>query len=149
MTYKHIMVAVDGSETSLLAMQEAIKLAKTQHGSLRIVHVIDDSFMNYGETYVDYSALLASKKKFAQEVLTKMGEMAHHAHIKFETQIIETQPFEGRVAEKLLAEVQHKPTDLLVIGTHGRRGFNRLFLGSVAENVMRIATLPVLLVRGK
>jgi nucleotide-binding universal stress UspA family protein len=149
MTYKHIMVAVDGSETSHLALQEAIKLAKSQNASLRIVHVIDDSFINYGESYIDYSALLASKKKLGQEVLTKMGDLAHHAHIKYEIQMIETQPFEGRVAEKLVEETQHKPTDLLVIGTHGRRGFNRLFLGSVAENLIRIATLPVLLIRGK
>ena len=73
--------------------------------------------------------------------------MAHQAHIKFENHLIETKPFEGRVAEKIIEESLVRPTDLLVIGTHGRRGFSRLFLGSVAENIIRIATLPVLLVR--
>lgn len=148
MTYKHIMVAVDGSETSNLAMQEAIKLAKTQKSTLRIVHVIDDSFVNYGEAYIDYAALLEAKKQQGLEILKKMDDLARHAQITFENHLIETKPFEGRIAEKLIEEARIRPTDLLVIGTHGRRGFSRLFLGSVAENVIRIATLPILLVRG-
>lgn len=149
MPYKHIMVAVDGSDTSTAAIHEAIKLAKNQGSHLRIVHVIDDSFINYGETYTDYAALLESKRQRGSDILKKMGELAEHAHIKHETQLIETKPFEGRVAEKIIEATQAKSTDVLVMGTHGRRGLSHLFLGSVAENIMRIATLPVLLVRGK
>lgn len=149
MTYKHIMVAVDGSESSVLAMQEAIKLSKNQRSSLRIVHVLDDSFIHYGETYHDYASLLEHKRQNGNDILKKMGDLAHRAHIKYEIELLETKVLEGRVAEKLMEAAQLKPTDMLIMGTHGRRGLSHLFLGSVAENVMRIATLPILLVRSK
>jgi len=148
MTYKRIMVAIDGSDTSNLALQEAIKLAKDQKANLQIVHVVDENFANY-ETYVDYDTLCASCREEGQKILDKVTEIVRQSQIEFVSQLIELKPFEGRVAEKIVAAAKAWPTDLLVIGTHGRRGFSHLFLGSVAEGVIRIATMPVLLIRGK
>jgi nucleotide-binding universal stress UspA family protein len=130
-------------------MQEAIKLAKAQKATLLIVHVIDDSFVNYGEVYLDYDSLIKAKREQGLDILKKMDDLASKAHIKFQNHLIETKPFEGRVAEKIVEEASVRSADLLVIGTHGRRGFSRIFLGSVAENVIRIATLPVVLIRGE
>lgn len=149
MTYKHIMVAVDGSNTSDLALHEAIQLAKDQKASLRIIHVVDENFVNYGEAYIDYDALQAAWKEEGQKVLKKMEETIRQTKIEFDSKLVELKPFEGRIAEKIVEEAKAWPADLLVIGTHGRRGFSHLFLGSVAEGVIRIATTPVLLIRGK
>ncbi len=149
MPYKHIMVAVDGSETSNLALQEAIKLAKEQHAKLKILHVVDENILYTGETYVDYDTLWASFRKEGQEILNKMTEIARQAKIEFESSLVEIKPLEGRIAEKIVHETKAWPADLLVIGTHGRRGFSHLFMGSVAECVVRIATIPVLLIRSK
>ncbi len=149
MLYKHIMVAVDGSDTSDLALQEAIQLAKDQKASLRIVHIVDENFVNYGEAYIDYDALQAAWREEGQKVLKKVEETIRQSKIEFDSKLVELKPFEGRIAEKIAEEAKAWPADLLVIGTHGRRGFSHLFLGSVAEGIMRIATMPVLLIRGK
>ncbi|MCL9684928.1 universal stress protein [Legionella sp. EUR-108] len=147
--YKHIMIAVDGSDTSALAMQEAIRMTKDQKATLRIVYIVDESFVHDGEAVIDYDVLWESARKDGQKILNEMEEIARQAKIKFESQLIELKAFQGNIAEKINEATESQPTDLLVIGTHGRRGFNRLLLGSVAENVVRIATKPVLLIRGE
>ena len=73
--------------------------------------------------------------------------MASHSSIKFEAKLIELISSQGRIAEVIAEEAANWSADLLVLGTHGRRGFSRLFIGSVAENTVRIATTPVLLIR--
>jgi nucleotide-binding universal stress UspA family protein len=149
--YKHIMVAVDGSDTSMLALQTAIKLTKDQQAHLRIIHVVDENFVNYGEAYInlDYDALLASFRESGRKVLDSIEEIARQSKITFDSKLIELKPFEGKVAEKIVAEANQWPADILVLGTHGRSGFNRLLLGSVAEGVIRISSTPILLIRGK
>ncbi|BCA96585.1 universal stress protein [Legionella antarctica] len=149
MIYKNIMIAVDGSDTSSLAMQEAIRLTKDQKGTLRIVYVVDERFVHDGEAVIDYDLLWEAARKDGQKIVNGMEDLARQAKIKFESQLIELRAFQGSIAERVNEATQTQPTDLLIIGTHGRRGFNRLFLGSVAESIARIATKPVLLVRGK
>lgn len=150
MAYKRIIVAVDGSETSKQALKEAIKLAKEQQAKLRILHVVDENFIYYGgEAYVDHDTLESSIRKEGQKILEKVEAKIRNSNIKFESRLVEIKPFQGRIAEKIIDEAKAWPADLLVIGTHGRRGFSHLLLGSVAEGVIRIATMPVLLIRGK
>ncbi len=149
MIYKHIMIAVDGSDTSFLAMQEAIRVTKDQKATLCIVYVVDERFVHDGEAVIDYDLLWEAARKDGQKILNGMEELARQNKIKFESQLIELKAFQGSIAERINEATESQPTDLLIIGTHGRRGFNRLFLGSVAENVVRVATKPVLLVRGK
>lgn len=148
MPYKNIIVAVDGSDISNLALKEAIKLAKEQRAKLNILHVVDENFLYYSDSNIDYGILLASLKKEGQEILNKAENIAKQEKIEFEGHLAEIKPFGGRVAEKIIEESKKWPADLLVIGTHGRRGFSRLYLGSVAESVIRTATIPVLLIRG-
>ena len=146
--YKNIMLALDGSKISDSLVDEVIKLTKDQSSNVRIIHVVDESCMRYGGPSFDYLSIVAAWKEDGEKILDNAAKkIAQQTSIKPETSILELKPFHGRVAEVIVDAAKEWPADLLIIGTHGRRGFSRLFLGSVAENVVRIATTPVLLVR--
>ena len=146
--FKRILVAVDGSATSALALQEAIQLAKEQQAQLRIAHVVDEATLNWPETG-DVGEVQEAFRKSGRKILEKADATARAAGVTAEAKIIEVETFGHRVADMIAAEAEAWPADLIIIGTHGRRGLNRLLLGSVAEGVTRVATKPVLLIRGK
>lgn len=146
--YKHILVAVDGSETSNYAMLEAIQLAKEQQATLRLIHVADEYFNTTGETVINYVEYEKAIKEQGQSILNKLKKQAQDAGVKAESKLIEIVEYSPRIADKILEESIACKADLIVIGTHGRRGFSRFILGSVAEGVIRMATIPVLLIRG-
>lgn len=146
--YKHLLVAVDGSETANLALREAIKLAKDQHAALRLVHVVDLT-MAYSMVEAPYVAELEKAVRAAGEkVIADCSATARAAGIEFDTKSVVIEMPNQHIYEAVEEEAKQWPADLIVIGTHGRRGFKRLFLGSVAEGVTRVATKPVLLIRG-
>ncbi|PWY54360.1 universal stress protein [Legionella qingyii] len=146
--YKNIMLALDGSKISDSLIGEVIKLTNGQNANVRIIHVIDENFVIYGGPSFDYLSFIAACKEDGEKLLNNAAQkIASQSSIKPETSILELKPLQGRIAEVIVEAAKEWPADLLVIGTHGRRGFSRLFLGSVAENVVRIATTPVLLVR--
>lgn len=149
MRYKRILVAVDGSDTSNLALQEAIQLTKDQKASLRIIYVVDEAVVKYSDGYIDFETLWSSYKEEGQDLLRKIHKEVTQENIDFETRLVVLKLLEGRLAEKIVAEAQDWHADLLVIGTHGRHGVNHFFLGSVAERVLRVATMPVLLIRSQ
>jgi nucleotide-binding universal stress UspA family protein len=143
------MLALDGSKVSDSLVGEIIKLTKNQDVNLRIIHVVDESLVYYGGPAFDYLSLIALWRKEGEDILDNAAKIiTTQSSIKVETSILELKPPQGRVADVIVEEAKKWPADLLVIGTHGRRGFSRLFLGSVAENTIRISTTPVLLVRG-
>ena len=146
--YNHILVAVDGSDTSNLALQEAIKLAKDQHSSLRLCHVVDLT-LAYSDAAAPYAfeyqkAVQAAGQKVIADCSANVGE----AGIKFDTALIVIEVLGQHIYDAIEEAAKRWPADLIVIGTHGRRGFRRLLLGSVAEGVTRVASRPVLLIRG-
>jgi len=147
--YKNIMLALDGSKISDSLVEEVIKLIKGRKGvNLRIIHVVDESFVYYGGQDFDYLSLIVSCQEEGQNILAKAEKIiGSQCSVKIETSLLELKPFHKRIAEVIVEEAKEWPADLLVIGTHGRRGFSHLLLGSVAENIIRIATTPVLLVR--
>ena len=147
MSYKKIMIAVDGSSCSLLALKEAAKLAENQHAQLQLVHVVEESFPFHNGIGFDYSSLIAFYREEGQKLLEKAKETIKKSSLPIQSKLVELNPFQGRIAEVIVEEAKLLHADLLVIGTHGRRGFSHLFLGSVAENIIRIATIPVLLIR--
>jgi nucleotide-binding universal stress UspA family protein len=147
--YKRILVAVDGSKTSQLALRQGIQLAKEQHARLRLVHVVDEVSLNV-ETPHQLEAFWNAVRKAGARILEKEKARAVRAGIQPETKLLEIQTIGRlvrRVAEFIVQEAERWPADLIVIGTHGRRGISHLFLGSVAEGVVRISTTPVLMVR--
>ena len=146
--YKRILVAVDGSHTSELALQEAIRLAGEVRALLRIVHVVDNVNLNLSAEFPNPTEIWDAMIKGGQAILRKAGAMANEAGIAVETGLIEIDTFGHRIPEIIAADADAWPADLIVIGTHGRRGLSHLLLGSVAEGVVRVAAKPVLLIRG-
>lgn len=150
MKYKNIMIAIDGSDLSYMAIDEIINRTKDETVKLRLVHVVDESFVYHGGPGFDYLTFIAACRAEGQKILDKAAKLiTKKTSLQPELSLIELKPLQGRIAEAIIDEANLWPADLLVIGTHGRRGFSRLFLGSVAENMVRIATMPVLLIRGK
>ena len=147
--YQHILVAVDGSSTSDRALQEAVKLARELKSGLRVLLVVEPILLTGEAEYVNYNEIHQAVVGYGQETLKKAGDAARQAGVEAETRLIESKGLGERVADVITREADAWPADLIVIGTHGRRGFNHLLMGSVAEGVVRIATKPVLLIRGK
>lgn len=145
--YKRILVPIDGSSTSDRALQEAIKLIDTQPAQLRLVHVVDDLQFLDAEGYVDYAELRELTRKIGQRALDKAEEIARQADITVESALLEANG--ERIAQVIDAEAENWSADLIVIGTHGRSGFSHLLFGSVAEGVVRGASVPILLVRSE
>ena len=146
--FKRILVAVDGSHTSELALQEAVKLAGEVRAQLRIVHVVDNVNLNLSAEFPNPSEIWDAMIKGGQAILHKAGAAANAAGIAVESGLIEIDTLGHRIPEMIAADADAWPADLIVIGTHGRRGLSHLLLGSVAEGVVRVATRPVLLIRG-
>jgi nucleotide-binding universal stress UspA family protein len=147
--YKRILVAVDGSATSNQALQEAIRLTKDQHAALRIVHVIDIVPLATDIEFTNIEEIQRALRQAGRAIIDHAQDTVKSSGIEVETQLIEIETPRQRVAGKIIEEARAWPADLLVIGTHGRRGLDHLLLGSVAESVVRSAPLPVLLIRGK
>lgn len=146
--YRNILVPVDGSHTSEIALQEAVKLAKELNGQLRVVHVVETVNLNLDGEFTNPNDLWDAMRKSGEVILAKAQAAAHEAGIDAETKLIEIDTLGRRIPEAIAEEAQTWPADVIVIGTHGRRGISHLFLGSVAEGVVRVATKPVLLIRG-
>jgi len=147
--FKRIMVAVDGSQTADQALQEAITLATELQAQLRIVHAVDIVNINLGAEFPNSSEISDAMTKNGREILRKAEAVARAAGISAETRLIEIDTMGHRIPEMIAADAEAWPADLIVICTHGRRGLSHLILGSVAEGVVRVATKPVLLIRGK
>jgi len=144
--YQRIMVPVDGSETSRKALQEAIKLAQTFKARLKLVHVVENARIFDAEGMMDYATLRDIATKGGEQILARAKEMAEQAGIAAETALLESGG--DRNENVIVSDAKQWLADLIVIGTHGRSGISRLLFGSVAEGVVRGATMAVLLIRG-
>ncbi|NNM59342.1 MAG: universal stress protein [Legionellales bacterium] len=147
--YKHILVAVDTCDTSYAALKAAITLAKQLNAKLRILHVANEYFVNYLGANIGYEEYETSVKEAGQALLSQMSKIASKSKVTFDTTLVELKNFQGRIEQKIIEAAQAWPADLLVIGSHGRRGFHHFLLGSVSEGVTRISPIPVLLIRAK
>ena len=137
--YNRILVAVDGSDTANLALREAIKLAKDQHSVLRLVHVVDLTlaYSTVEAPYVaDYEKVVQAA---GEKVIAGCSASVRAAGIEFDTKSIVMEMPNQHIYDAIEEETKQWPADLIVIGTHGRRGFRRLFLGSVAEGLIPAA----------
>ncbi|MGB4813353.1 MAG: universal stress protein [Methylophilaceae bacterium] len=143
--YQHILCPVDGSPTSNSGMHEAIQLAKQLNANIRFIHVIDlyvpvfDPMGDFNVVYVDDIL-----RKNAKTVLEKAVVAAREKGVAAESEVRET--LGNRVSKLVIEEAEAWPADLIVMGTHGLRGMERLVLGSDAETIVRKSAVPVLLV---
>jgi nucleotide-binding universal stress UspA family protein len=144
--YKTVLVAVDGSPTSDLGLEEAIPLAAEQKATLCVLHVIDEHVFAQGLDMPLYiEGLWDALREAGRDVLAKAVKKAELGGATARSILAETAG--RRVADVILDEARKCRADLIVLGTHGRRGMSRLVMGSDAEGVVREATVPVLLVR--
>lgn len=145
--YKHILVAIDGSPASDEALHEAITLAKDQHAQLMLVHAVDESVMGWGTEYVDPSDIWKAMVQSGREVIERAAAAVAEAGLRAETKLIEIKMPGRRIPEVIVEEAGAWPADIIVAGTHGRHGLSHVFIGSIAEGIIRVAKKPVLLIR--
>lgn len=144
--YKQILCPIDGSPTSNCGLVEAIRLAKDQNAKLRFLHVIDmyfpilDATGDFNVFYIDDVL-----RKNGSEVLKKAEAAANAAGVLADSKVVEA--ISTRVSKFVVHQANEWPADLIVMGTHGLRGIERLVMGSDAETVVRNSPVPVLLVR--
>lgn len=140
--FEHILLAADGSAVSASAESTALQLAKEQDAELKIVHVID-IFGLYFATPESIDFLVAAGQKILDDLLARATE----ADLRTQTSLRQTDVGGRRISELILEEAHIWPADLIVIGSHGRRGLDHFLMGSVAEGVCRGAKTQVLLSR--
>ena len=148
--YQHIFVAIDDSPTSRKALKEAISLAKIHSATLEIAHAIDENlvhvFHSKGMTTTTRKELKKVLRTDAEACLEHAVERARKAGVEAAPRLLRGH---GEHSSDVIASaIRESGADLLVVGSHGRRGVRRLFLGSVAENLVRKVGISVLMVRG-
>ncbi|OWY40500.1 universal stress protein [Xenophilus sp. AP218F] len=144
--YQRIFVPVDDSDTSNMALNEACRLAKEFNSVVRLVHVVDLAQFGWGGTeFLDATELQKSIKQAGEQVLGQAEARANAIGVKVESKILES--WGDKIAEVLADDASVWGADLLVMGTHGLGGLMHLLMGSVAEGVLRVADMPVLLIR--
>jgi len=143
--YQRIAVPIDGSPTSALGLQEAVKIAKSQGARLRLIHVLEDL-----PPADPYSGIIAGEptlsrlREVGASILRSSAAGPREAGVVVECELIEQT---GCPAAKLILQsVTAHGDELIVCGTHGRTGLARLTLGSTAEDILRNSSVPVLLV---
>jgi nucleotide-binding universal stress UspA family protein len=157
--FKRILIPIDGSKSSQQALKKGIAFAAEQGAAVRLLHVHEVSVLS--EMYAAQTASAGSSlapnvkglekfeadlRKRSETLLEQATGMAAKAGIpKVDGKVVNAGM---RKAAKLIVDDATKwKADLIVMGTHGRSGFDHMVFGSVAEGVMRTAPVPVLLVR--
>lgn len=147
--YRKILVSVDGSTTSKKAMTEAIRMASFAGGrcEIRLIHVLDE--MAHFTVFDPYAAqsgdLMRMMREPGEKILAEALAIALSAGVTADTLLIDR--FGERLGETVAQAATEWNADLLVVGTHGRRSLGRMLLGSGAEQIIRLAPMPVLVVR--
>jgi nucleotide-binding universal stress UspA family protein len=148
--YAHILVAIDSSTTAQKALDEAIRMAVALRAGLCIAHAIDvAALVQHGMgigTYIDIEKVKGEMRDAGNRLLDQAVAKAAAGGCQAERMLIESNE-DRRVAEMIADGARDWRADLVVVGTHGRHGFERMLVGSVAENLVRIATTSLLLVR--
>jgi len=144
---KRILHATDFSKASARALQEAVKLARENSARLLVVHVIEPTPYVAGGEFGGaeiYMKLEDATKRNAQSSMSRLMQRLKKLKIKAESLLLR-----GAAHEQIVKAAKSKKADMIVIGTHGRTGLSKLFLGSVAGKVVSLATCPVMTVRGR
>ncbi|HDR9474731.1 universal stress protein [Burkholderia multivorans] len=147
--YNTIMVAFDGSASSKHALDEALKIAKANGAQVAVVYVVDRSALFAYAGRFDPQALVDELRRDGIDALRAAEHAIRQASVNGDTELVETDGLGEDVAARLQRYANEHDVDLAVVGTHGRRGIQRMLLGSVAERFVRRACCPVLLIRGE
>ena len=144
---RRILHPSDFSRASGAAFMKAVEMAKANRAELLVVHVLTPVIPMVGDGYVSpkvYEEIEATARSQAQGQLDRLLGKARKAGVRVKGLLMEGVPH-----EQITRAARSRRADLVVIGTHGRTGLAKFFLGSVAGRVVSIAPCPVLTVRGK
>lgn len=149
--FRRILVPVDGSPCANRGLRAVIELAREQQASVILLHVVDQTVLAQSLGAVDYvpeggvESLVAALRETGKKILARAQATLANAGVDATLVLRETmgQP----VADAIVAQARKSRADVIVLGTHGRRGLARIVMGSDAEGVVRASPVPVLLVR--
>ncbi len=143
--YERILVAMDGSETARRGLEAAIRLARGHGGRLLLLHVLEEPLpLAVNGDWTLPALPLEAYRQAGERLLEQALSTCREAGVAAETRLLDAM---GRRIAALVSETAAAwQADLIVAGTHGRRGLDRLLLGSVAEGILRTAHTPVLFV---
>ncbi|MFD1439020.1 universal stress protein [Acinetobacter terrae] len=146
MSYQNILVPVDGSDISLSAVKNAAQIAQAFGGQLTLISLVTEDPFSEADFYYPSPIM---KEYFvqayanAEKALKQAQAIASENGITANTQIVK-----GNVSEEGIIETAEKlKIDLIVMGSHGRKGFQKFLLGSFAQDVLKGTKLPVLIVK--
>jgi nucleotide-binding universal stress UspA family protein len=143
------MLAIDEDDISQEALHEAIYFAKSLKAKLRIIHVVDEGVLAGLERVPAISDEIKTLENSSEKFLHSVFRIAHDAGIEPETQLLKITERNQRIAFEIVDAAKEWSADLLVIGAYSRPGIHKLLLGHVAESILRIATIPVLILHMK
>ena len=146
-TIRRILHPTDFSSASRAALARAVELAKANRAELVLAHVMTPYVPITGEGYMPprlWAEMEASTRAHARKQIDALAARAKKAGARVKTLLLEGVPH-----ERIARAAKGQRADLIVMGTHGRTGLARFFVGSVAERVVASAPCPVMTVRGK
>ena len=144
---RRILHPTDFSRASTAAFKRAVEMAKGNRAELVVMHVQGPAAPIMVDGYVSpkaYEDMEAAERAYSQKHLDALVAKARKAGVRVKGLLIP-----GVAHERIAQAARSRKADLVVIGSHGRTGIAKLFLGSVASRVLAIAPCPVLTVRGK
>lgn len=144
--FHRVLVAVDGSEPSAAAIREALHLLEGAPApALRLVNVLEIPQSLLAGEGVPFNDVIGELRRAGEQILADARRVAHDGGVEAETAILDATS--RSVTDAIIADATAWRAEAIVAGTHGRRGFGRVLLGSVAEGIARASEIPVLLVR--
>jgi nucleotide-binding universal stress UspA family protein len=144
MAFSKILVPFDESSYSLKAFKMALDIAKKHNSKIYVITCLEKE--NLGAWYIDKrinKQILKDAKNYAKSALSKLEENAKKSNIQISIHIEETKS----ITKKIIDFVESKKINLVIIGSHGQTGFNRIILGSVSNKVSQLAKCPVLIIK--
>lgn len=144
--YEKILVPIDGSTTALKGLAEALELAKALRAKIKLVHVVNELINDPALVpSMYYEHAIENMRDAGKKALANAQAMAKQLDTDVEVEMVEA--IGARASDCIIAAARMWPADVIVMGTHGRRGLKRLALGSDAEMVLRSSPVSVLMVR--
>lgn len=144
MLFKNILVPHDGSETSNRAYKVALDMAQKYNSQITVVTCIEGTSENHW--FYDYrlnETVIKKQRDAVEKYFSKLRDLAERNNVKVKYKILET----PSIVSELTKFSKSAKIDLIVMGSHGRKGLNRLLLGSVANGVAQHVRCPVLIVK--
>lgn len=146
MSYQHLLVPIDGSELSLAAVRHAAQLAQLMNAELSLISLVSENPFNEADFY--YASPIM-KDYFIQAYANAEKALSQAKHDAAKLNVIaNTEIVQGEVSAKAVVDYANSiAADLIVIGSHGRKGFQKFFLGSFAQDVLVASKIPVLIIK--